>query len=124
MFYIRVFKGIGTQVELISVTLKDSVTFMVFLIYWIWFFSIAFELLGSEFEEDFETYTQNRINRTFTNFLQVFRNSLGDLASPTYKYWNDRKALVGATTYTIMIGLIWFIWIVNILFVQIVLFNF
>lgn len=69
MFYIRVFKGIGTQVELISVTLKDSVTFMVFLIYWIWFFSIAFQLLGSEFEEDFETYTQNRINRTFTNFL-------------------------------------------------------
>ncbi len=56
MFYIRVFTGIGTQVQLIIVTLKDAMTFMIFLIYWIIFFSIAFELIGSGFVEEQETY--------------------------------------------------------------------
>jgi len=123
MFYIRVFTGIGTQVQLIIVTLKDAMTFMIFLIYWIIFFSIAFELIGSGFVEEQETYLDNKVNRTFTNFLQVFRNSLGDLASPSYEYWTAREAdAPGYTTF--MITLIWIIWIANIVFVQIVLFNF
>lgn len=64
-------------------------------------------------------------------FLQVFRNSIGDIAPPGYEKWREYieyQEMLGSNFQyyqgVIMICLIWLLWFVNIIVACIVLLNF
>jgi hypothetical protein len=62
-------------------------------------FAFLFKILGANFEDD-DTFDYNKyddnhgdyrnINQYVIYFISSFRNSIGDLSSPHYKYWWTR----------------------------------
>jgi hypothetical protein len=56
-------------------------------------------------------------------FLQAFRNSIGDLAPPSYEYWEEMKSK-GKTSALVMIYMIWGFWLFQIVSFTILLLNF
>ena len=64
------------------------------------------------------------LNRIIINFVNVFRNSLGDIAHPVYQYWAEEYFKKDATHSYVLITLIWVLMVVNQLVMQVVLFNF
>jgi hypothetical protein len=52
--------------------------------------------------------------------IQNFRNSIGDLQTPSYQFWDD----FGGTGSRSMIYIIWLTWIMNILVCSLLMLNF
>jgi hypothetical protein len=51
--------------------------------------SLIFQVLGLElpFGDTDDDFEYAKLNVFIAFFLQAFRNSIGDLATPTYDYW-------------------------------------
>ena len=59
--------------------------------------------------------------RTAYYLIQNFRNSVGDLATPTYKFWEEYSL---KSEGLIIIYLIWITWIANFVFSSLLMLNF
>ena len=96
---------------------------MAFLIGWILFFALFYIIAGVKFDEgDYDD-----LSPTMIVFLQTFRNSIGDIATPHYPEWstykkstNKSESLIGH----IMIFIIWFFWFFHEFVILILLLNF
>jgi hypothetical protein len=57
-------------------------------------------------------------------FLQMYRNSIGDIAPPKYDLYLDSELNITSTENTLMITIIWIVWFLNQVFILIILLNF
>ena len=102
MSFLRVFKEFGQLVKLMAKVISDMVVFTIFFFYWLFFASFMYDILGNN--TNYDDYPG--ISVQTAKFLESFRNSLGDLATPKYdNYWgkfpDNNKAFL-------MVNLIWF----------------
>jgi hypothetical protein len=63
--------------------------FLIFYIGILIFFSLIYQVLGMELTH--EDYEYEGLNIFVAFFLQAFRNSIGDLATPSYDFWLEMK---------------------------------
>jgi hypothetical protein len=85
---------------------------------------------------DLAGFDYNKVPTMVMNAIQLYRNSIGDIATPGYDYWSnnidaiekaaktDTPALYGTGRSYIMICIIWSIWFLNQYLVLIILLNF
>lgn len=121
----------GVLVALVQSTITQLWSFLVFLTLWICSFTVFFRLLGATFDEgtfeadynpDFGDYP--KIPAVVVGLLQNFRNSIGDLATPHYKYWEARYDGGEHLQSQIMILFIWCLWLLEVYLMVIILTNF
>jgi len=91
---------------------------------WIFVFTNINILLGVDFVAEFDS--QNDLSYFWRVFIQTWKNSLGDQAAPYYRQWDKMQKIhyedSEAPTYYIIF--IWAVWIINQLFIAVVLINF
>lgn len=80
MYYLRAFESFGQIVQLMQTCLYDIQTFTIFLVMWFGTFTIIYLIIGLEVDEG----DYKNMNRFFRTFIQVYRNSIGDLSPPVY----------------------------------------
>ena len=81
-------------------------------------FYICFEIAGAEFpSKDYSNMPPE-----FMSWMDIFRNSIGDIQSPKYSFWID--FIDEHTSAYVMIALIWIVWVGELFFVLIILLNF
>jgi hypothetical protein len=95
--YFTLFPEFGVLVSLVQTTVGSLWGFLGFLALWVTGFTLFFRLLGVTFDEgtfeddynpDFGDYP--KIPAIIVGIFQNLRNSIGDLATPHYKYWEAR----------------------------------
>ena len=111
---------------MIEQSLKDALYFFLYYAMIIMFFCAQFMILGNVTSNmDYPgLYGPNssRIDYRFPYYLIAnFRNSVGDLAAPTYKFWEDYKERKQGL---FIIYIIWFTWIANFVFSSLLMLNF
>jgi glucan phosphoethanolaminetransferase (alkaline phosphatase superfamily) len=119
LYFIRMYYNLGSLVQMLFTTIESLVSFTTFLIGSVLFFSFSFNILDVNFANEDE---YSGINTFVQITLQTFRNSIGDLQSPTYQNWTD-KSLPSYQLYLIEI-VIWSFWLGNIFLNLIILLNF
>ena len=55
--------------------------------------------------------------------IQTYRNSIGDISTPSYNNWIENDVITETQLYYLM-SLIWFFWIMNQMITLIILLNF
>ena len=101
----------------------DVRVFLFFFIAWVMLFGQLFLVMGATFDdEDYPTL------QLLTVYFQTYRNSIGDIGTPQYEYWEymhehyDVNKTFGYAQC--MIYLIWVLWYLNQFFNLIILLNF
>ena len=113
-FQLRVFNGLGPLVLLIAQCVKDTRDFLLYLLIWIVFFVQVNLILGAHSGEELDGMTLLAYSRSTSNYVNMFRSSIGDLQDPQFTE-NDG-------TYLPIV--IWFAFIVMIYFMPVILNNF
>lgn len=105
---------------LVCQCLKDVTTFCLFYGFFLCIFGLLFVISGVSFtnEEDYLV-----LSPSTQLCIQVFRNSIGDLATPQYQFWVDQSAKHSFISGS-MILIAWTVWVLETFFVLIVLLNF
>jgi hypothetical protein len=86
--YLRVIDSFGFLVQMIISVFGDLVPFTVILILFIFFFSLMVFVMGGTFDDgDYEGIGFEYLYL----FIQIFRNSIGDIAEPKYGIWGDER---------------------------------
>ena len=87
IFYSNITGKMGHLLKLIYQCLIDIAQFTSIFMLFICIFSLEYQILGAELTNQEEEYPE--LNDFLANFIQVFRNSLGDLQVPGMKFWLD-----------------------------------
>ena len=125
LFYFKMFEQFGLFQALVSATFADIKVFLPFMLFWIFIFCTMLRSIGAGYPED--DYPD--LNSYVANLLQVWRNSLANVAVPNYSKWSDnlraeeKEESLGIYSY-LMIFLCWLIWFLNLLFICLILTNF
>jgi hypothetical protein len=120
--YIRVIDSFGFLVEMIISVFFDLFPFIVIFLILVTVFSLGIIVMGGEFDDG----DYLALPKGIAIFLQMFRNSIGDIAEPTYGIWSieegeeDQKT----TNHSIAMYIIWLFWIINIFLMMIIIVNF
>jgi hypothetical protein len=85
MFYARIFEQFGRMIKLIGSVLWELSIFMTFFSFWILMFCFLTRIAGQDVDP--EEYNNLGINTRF--FINVFRNSMGDVQPPDTSLWNN-----------------------------------
>ena len=83
LFYLRVYEEYCNLIILMQDVVIKVSTFIVFLLLWMVYFNMLYTVM----EVDFDGEDYPAVSQSFVNILQGYRNSIGDIAVPTYKYW-------------------------------------
>ena len=128
-YYLKVFPDFGKLVQLVYKVIQDILTFMLMFIIYVLLFTLmtySFEtVLDPEDGDDYPMYPG--VTKFLSAFLQTWRNSVGDIALPSYPYWtalfkgDDYAQTIPAGS---MILLIWIQWFVNQYINMIIMLNF
>ena len=98
-----------------------------FLMTWIFLFSLLFKVQGTDVTDGNSTNPRPdeypHVNTYLANMLQVFRNSIGDRQPPGYDFWNSKVDSEPTLSYT-MISYSWLLWIGNTVFMLLIVINF
>ena len=78
MSFLMVYKDFGRFIILLSVCIKHMQEFMVFMVVWIFFFTLFYQVAGV----DFDNQDYSELSPFFVNLIQTYRNSIGDIAPP------------------------------------------
>ena len=103
----------------------DVSSFIIFFMAWILFYSIIYRVMGIKFGgDDYPGINDNAIYP-----IQIFRNSLGDIAAPDYSYWthgnnSPSHDLLDLYASNSMYWLVWVMFVMTQLFLLIILLNF
>lgn len=133
MFYLRVSKGTGQLVLMVTQSIFEVRTFLIFLFIWIFYFAMTFNVLGVTFDEGGDTpyddYDDDHgdyrlIDPSINLIFQSIRNSIGDVAPPHYLFWKIRYANNDKVIALIAINLIWILWLVQIAVMVVIMLNF
>jgi len=108
---LRVSEEFGIFVNLVGRVAKDMVVFTMFYFLFIAMNAFMFQIVNVKFDTEGENYPN--VSHNMIMGLQTFRNSIGDIEVPTYE-----------TTSIYHVGMIWFIWFMNIFVNCIVMLNF
>jgi hypothetical protein len=120
MFFLRVNADFGLLVQLIGQCLSDVQQFTGFLIVWIFFFVVQSLILGVRIEAD----DYSGLGFKMRALIQIYRNSIGDIAPPKYDLYLDKDGMVKGGENKLMVAIIWITWFMNQLFILIILLNF
>ena len=89
MFYLRVFESFGTLVTLTGKCIYDILSFLQFLLIFLGFQAILFNVIGSQFvlgtengDDPLKNNLYESLTRGITNWICVFRSSIGDIRHP------------------------------------------
>lgn len=90
---------------------------MMFFFMWTWFFGRFYDILGVDSSEgDYQG-----LFRSGRYFMQTYENSIGNINSPSYKFWDSQ--LDNVTAHLVVLT-IWLVWFLNQWFIFMVLLNF
>jgi hypothetical protein len=126
MFFMRVSENFSNLVQLITTVLFQIGPFIVFLIMWMIVNSLLYNISGVEIY-DINDNDYHELHESLALFFQNFRNSVGDISTPTYDYWINAEVLnQGDLTWTqfLVVGWAWALFLLNEFFILIVLLNF
>ena len=75
---------------------------------------------------DIDTERYERVNKEFAYFVLGFRNSIGDFHQPMYQGWIDKEknGLISRDEEQVIVFVIWFVWILQAMFMVIILLNY
>lgn len=125
LFFVRIYEDYGFLVQMVGMTVLELVPFMVFFSFWIIFFTVCFQTLGVQINNDDSEYPNVALFAKY--FLMTYRNSIGDISTPHYTNWIERydaedfwENLMQDT----LISLIWLVWLLNQFLNLIILLNF
>lgn len=120
MELLRVFKEFGMLIQLIQRVIVDSYQFFFFFFCWVALFSYLMIIAGSQVDmKDYE-----RVGAKLVYGLNTFRNAIGDIQPPVTTYWSEERMKTDPGLSMAMILYSWGIWLMNSIFVFIVLLNF
>jgi hypothetical protein len=104
---------------MITQVFKDLSAFMTIFMLNVYIFAMVYFVMGVEIEN--EEYKD--MYTTFSGFIQVFRNSIGDIVPVKLDAWNVSKtndSVLSAMAH----GIVWIFWFINIFTMTIVFLNF
>ena len=81
IYFFKINESFGLLILLIVEVIQEIVVFTVFMVVWIAGFASVFLLIGVQFHDDEYPDLDNVF---FVFFLQTYRNSIGDIATPNY----------------------------------------
>jgi len=119
MQFLRYNENFGFLIQMILTVFIDLFPFLTIFVVLVFFFSLVMVITDADFERD----DYSKVDRFICLFLQVFRNSVGDIGAVRYKHWLDAEQ-AGETTKGYAMLIIWFFWVVNIFIMLIVMLNF
>ena len=120
MGFLRNFERFGQLVQLVSDCFKEFFAFLVFYISILLVFSLIYQIFGVDMDAD----AYDNLDLFFVYTVQLIRNSIGDLDTPSYPYWSHRKNSANDNDINLMIYSIWGFWLTQILVFTIILLNF
>lgn len=120
MYFLRIFDEYGFLVKMIGLTFSDMIPFSTFFFINVVFFMMLSQVLRLGLDD----IAYPDINGIFGALLVAFRTSIGDIGEPDYSYWIAREEKMGHFRVSVMIYIIWFIWLFNIVLMVIILLNF
>ena len=85
MFFMRVSENFSSMVKLMSNIMTQVIHFTLFVGMWMITLILMFRLSSISLVEGSLDYAE--INSIFALFIQIFRNSLGDIRTPRYGFW-------------------------------------
>ena len=120
MFYLKIYESFGMLVTLVTKSISDTQTFNIYLMAWMFYFCQFYKISGVVFDDG--DYPE--VGSMFVNILQTYRNSIGDIAAPTYPLWEDFIAKDNVWQGKFMIFVIWTFWFIHQYLILIILLNF
>lgn len=90
--------------------------FIVYFIIWIAWFGVLFDMNGANFVDQTDDYPD--VNGYLKQFMQIFRNAVGDVQPPTYEEWTQN------IPSTFMIAYVWILFSVFLIIMNVTLVNF
>ena len=126
LYYARVYESFGIFVRMCIVCLQSIQNFMLFLIFWVIFFAWLYKITGSNVEVDKTKNVEDYkiLEGNVMQLLESFRNTLGDVQLPSHVCWDESVKDEEMGTFSIiMVNYIWVIWIIDIVFMCIILLN-
>lgn len=126
MFFIRVFETYGFLVQMVGLTILDTVPFMMFFFMFLLFFSLIVTIFQLDIDPGDKYYRD--ITSTIKAVLYIYRSSVGDIQIPNYQKWtavlSDPNGRGNSLTYDFILTLIWLFWFLNQFMMLIILLNF
>ena len=120
MFYLKIYESFGMLVTLVTKSISDTQTFNIYLLAWMFYFCQFYKISGVVFDDG--DYPE--VGSMFVNILQTYRNSIGDIAAPTYPLWEEFIAKDNVWQGKFMIFTIWTFWFIHQYLILIILLNF
>ena len=118
--FVRLSDEFGFLVKMIGITITELMPFMIFFFFYTSFFSVAFMMTS------IDTVKYPRVQKEVGYFLLGLRNSIGDFDQPMHKGWtakvNDGE--ITRTEEDLIVFFIWSVWIVQAMFMVIILLNY
>ena len=115
---------LNSVVLMVTSSLYDAFYFLVYYMMLLLMFCIQFMILGAVvIHLDYPNLNGvegGQEIRYIYYFLQNFRNSLGDLQTPAYAFWEDYNSRYG----TVVIYIIWGTWVANFIFTSLLMLNY
>ena len=88
LYFMRVSSNLAKIVKLTTRVFYDVAAFSLFLGFWMVVFVKLYIIAGVNlFDAESQEETYNSLPTFVALMIQCFRNSLGDIESPTYSYW-------------------------------------
>lgn len=125
LFFMQLSPEYSSLVSMVTSTFGSVGPFIRFLILWMIFFTVLYYNLRIEIEEGDEQY--NNLPPILQYFMMTYRDSIGDISIPGYKGWDSKfgnETTKDRANKTIIILLIWVVWLMNQFMCLIVLLNF
>jgi hypothetical protein len=121
LFFLRLYEGLGSLVQMLITTVKELVNFTTFLLISVTFFAFSFRVLGVNFSAD----DYANVPGFVVTFMTTYRNSIGDIQAPGYAKWDsDTNPDLGRWNRDAIVGTIWTVWLFNSFVNLIILLNF
>lgn len=84
-YYFKVYEQFNHMVMMIGMVIKNMRLFVFYFLIWVFTLSILLKITGMEILKRDMGFPV--IDDYVGNFIRSFRNSIGDISSPAYKYW-------------------------------------
>lgn len=138
--YLKTTDSLNKYIKLLFRSLNDIAGFLVIFMILQLYFIMSYYVLGATFDDggnfnppddagipqEYDTLHNDfpMLQQWIVYYMQVLRTSIGDLQPPSYDYWVARYDLADQNHAQAHIGMIWIVWVTQILVVVICMLNF
>ena len=123
IYFLRIYENFGHLIQMLANCFRDISVFLVFFITWILVYTMLLDMMEANFDDG--DYPD--LNIITITLLQMYRNSIGDISAPLYARWSEmlkRTSPFEQNQASIMISLVWTVWVLHQFLVLIILLNF